>query len=75
VIQLFYECRAGMLDRYMSFCVLFHAMAKDCSSPWLRRPWDMAHSQSNLRVSTTASPVPANEIVGAKTFPADILRK
>jgi len=56
-LQQLYEGRVAALERYISFCVIFHAMAKECSHPWFRSPWDIARSQSNLRVATTASPV------------------
>jgi len=61
VLQQFYECRIAALERYVSFCVLFHAMAAQSARPWLRRQWDTARSQSNLRVATTASPVSASD--------------
>lgn len=57
-LQLFYENRVASLDRYIAFCVMFHTCAKECQNPWLCAPWDIARSQSNLRVATTASPVP-----------------
>lgn len=56
VVQHFYETRIAALERYISFCVMFHAMAKSSSMPWLCGGWDIARSQSNLRVATTASP-------------------
>jgi hypothetical protein len=52
-VQQFYECRIASLERYIAFCVMFHAMAADCHKPWLMTPWDIARSQSNLRVATT----------------------
>ena len=52
-MQQFYECRVASLERYVGFCVMFHAMAESSRSPWLHLPWDIARSQSNLRVSTT----------------------
>jgi uncharacterized membrane protein len=57
IVQQFYECRVASLERYLSFCVMFHAMATECRSPWFLYPWDIARSQSNLRVATTASPI------------------
>jgi hypothetical protein len=60
VVQHFYECRIASLERYVSFCVMFHTMAKECATPWFLYPWDMARSQSNLRVATTASPISAS---------------
>jgi len=59
IIQQLYECRVASLERYLAFCVMFHTMAKACATPWLLYPWDMARSQSNLRVATTASPISA----------------
>jgi hypothetical protein len=53
IVQQFYECRIASLERYVAYCVMFHAMAKHSSSPWLLFPWDIARSQSNLRVATT----------------------
>ena len=52
-VQYLYESRVASLERYLAFCVAFHAMAKHCSTPWFRVPWDIARSQSNLRVATT----------------------
>ncbi|CAM9560313.1 unnamed protein product, partial [Ectocarpus fasciculatus] len=57
--QTFYECRIAAIERYISFCVMFHSMAKACHDPLFRLPWDIARSQSNLRVATTASPISA----------------
>ncbi|KAG5178054.1 hypothetical protein JKP88DRAFT_264782 [Tribonema minus] len=56
-LQIVYEARIAALDRYMAFCVMFHSMAKASCRPWLRYPWDITRSQSNLRVATTAAPV------------------
>jgi len=53
IVQHLYECRIASLERYVAFCVMFHAMAKKSSHPWLSPPWDIARSQSNLRVATT----------------------
>lgn len=57
IVQHFYECRIASLERYMAFCVMFHAMAAHCNKPWLMFPWDIARSQSNLRVATTGKAV------------------
>ena len=54
-VQYLYESRVASLERYLAFCVVFHAMAKHCSAPWFRMPWDIARSQSNLRVATTGT--------------------
>lgn len=61
VLQQFYECRIASLQRYIAFCVMFHAMASACSKPALCYPWDIGRSQSNLRVATTASPISASD--------------
>ena len=53
LVQHLYECRIASLERYIAFCVMFHAMAKRSSRPWLSPSWDIARSQSNLRVATT----------------------
>ncbi|KAJ1627773.1 hypothetical protein T492DRAFT_1120330 [Pavlovales sp. CCMP2436] len=60
-LQRFYECRLASLERYLAFCVTFHALAKLSSTPWLCKGWDMARSQSNLRVATTAAPISASD--------------
>jgi len=61
IVQQLYESRVASLERYMAFCVMFHAMAAHSNNPWLCMPWDIARSQSNLRVATTASPVSLTE--------------
>ena len=65
--QTFYECRIASLERYIAFCVMFHAMAVQCHKPMFRVPWDIARSQSNLRVATTASPVSAVDCGGSNS--------
>lgn len=66
IIQNFYECRIAALERFTSFCVLFHAMAKHNAMHYslFNMHWDMSRSQSYLRVATTASPVAAVESEG-----------
>lgn len=54
-VQYLYESRVASLERYLAFCVVFHAMANHCRAPWFRSPWDIARSQSNLRVATTGT--------------------
>lgn len=61
VVQSLYEDRVAAMERFVSFCVLFHAMARSNASPLLLPPWDISRSQSYLRVATTASPVGAVE--------------
>ena len=56
-IEHLYESRIGSLERFVSFLVMFHAMGKSVSNPWLLPSWNLAMSQSNLRVATTACPV------------------
>ena len=53
--QTFYECRIASIERFIAFCVMLHAMAVECRKPLFRVPWDIARSQSNLRVATTGS--------------------
>ena len=65
-MQQFYECRVASLERYVGFCVMFHAMAESSRSPWLHLPWDIARSQSNLRVSTTGEEL--DEVQSLKLF-------
>lgn len=64
LVQHFYECRIASLERYMAFCVMFHAMADKSRHPWLHPGWDIARSQSNLRIATTASPISAADSQG-----------
>ena len=59
-LQYFYESRVASLERYVAFCVMFHAMCSSVNKPLIMPTWDMARSQSNLRVATTASPVTAS---------------
>eukprot|EP00186_Timspurckia_oligopyrenoides_P003321 CAMPEP_0182449044 /NCGR_PEP_ID=MMETSP1172-20130603/31509_1 /TAXON_ID=708627 /ORGANISM="Timspurckia oligopyrenoides, Strain CCMP3278" /LENGTH=1335 /DNA_ID=CAMNT_0024646139 /DNA_START=350 /DNA_END=4357 /DNA_ORIENTATION=- len=55
------EGRYFSAERYTSFCVAFHAMAKVCSI-WWPLHWDIAHSQSYLKVASTAAPVSAADM-------------
>lgn len=78
IVQQFYECRVASLERYIAFCVMFHAMAESSCKPWLSVPWDMARSQSNLRVATTASPISVGageEDAGAKLYALKLANK
>lgn len=54
-VQQLYECRIASLERYVAFCVMFHAMADASCRPWFSVPWNISRSQSNLRVATTGS--------------------
>lgn len=64
-LQHLYEGRIASIERYIAFCVVFYHMAKDCCNPTLLKGWDITRSQSNLRVATTASPIPASAEEGA----------
>lgn len=80
LLQQFYENRVASLERYIAFCVLFHALAISVNKPWLCLPWDVARSQSNLRVATTASPIPSkeqdqNESMAIKKFKRELAFK
>lgn len=55
LLHYLYESRIASMERYVAFCVVFHTMAKQCSSPWFKVPWDISRSQSNLRVATTGT--------------------
>lgn len=59
-LQDFYENRIASVERYMAFCVMFHALASSVNKPLFRDSWDIAKSQSNLRIATTAAPVIAS---------------
>jgi hypothetical protein len=57
------EGRFLSLERYISFLVMFHAMALRVStSSWPLPPWDISRSQSILRVASTAAPVSGAEV-------------
>ncbi|KAA8496343.1 hypothetical protein FVE85_0072 [Porphyridium purpureum] len=55
------EGRFFSAERFVGFCLLFHAMARVCSV-WWPLDWDIAHSQSYLRVASTACPVSAADV-------------
>jgi len=58
-----FEGRFLSFERYISFLVLFHAMAlKVSSTSWPLPPWDISRSQSILRVASTAAPVSGAEV-------------
>jgi len=66
-VQLLTETRFDSMQRFISFCVLFHAMGKACQDFWPRASfgalgYDMSRSQSIMRVATTASPVAGMEV-------------
>mmetsp|Transcript_26378 Transcript_26378/g.36255 ORF Transcript_26378/g.36255 Transcript_26378/m.36255 type:complete len:1022 (+) Transcript_26378:670-3735(+) len=60
-LHQFYEHRVASLERFVAFCVMFHSLAIHCNQPWFCNGWNIARSQSNLRVATTASPVSADQ--------------
>lgn len=64
-LQHFYESRIAALERYVAFCVMFHAMAEANHKPPFRKAWNVGRSQSNLRVATTAAPVPGSDALAA----------
>jgi len=67
LVQLLNETRFDSMQRFLSFCVLFHAMGKAVADFWPRAScgllgYDMSRSQSIMRVATTASPVAGTEV-------------
>jgi len=64
------EGRFSSLERYVSFLVLFHAMALRVSATsWPLPPWDLSRSQSILRVASTAAPVSGAEVAAQLSKP------
>jgi hypothetical protein len=55
-VELWYENRYASLERYLSFLVLFHAMAERVANFYPLK-FDIWRSQSQLRVATTAAPI------------------
>jgi hypothetical protein len=53
--------RYASLERYIAFLVMFHAMAARVAA-FFPLQFDIARSQSQLRVATTAAPISAAEI-------------
>ncbi len=53
--------RYASLERYLAFLVMFHAMAARVAN-WFPLNFDLARSQSQLRVATTAAPISAAEL-------------
>lgn len=67
MVQILTETRFASMQRIISFMVIFHAMGKRVQDFWPRVSfgllgYDMAHSQSIMRVATTASPVAGMEV-------------
>lgn len=56
------SCRYASLERYLSFLVLFHAMADRVAS-FMPLHFEIWRSQSQLRVATTAAPISAAEVL------------
>ena len=61
-LQALYESRIASLQRLIAFFVMFHAMGKAVQDFWPAVSfgifgYDMSHSQSIMRIATTASPV------------------
>ena len=66
-MQEIYEGRIASLERFVSFLVMFHAMAKSVQDFWPRVSfgllgYDMSRSQSIMRIATTASPVSGSDV-------------
>lgn len=56
--QRLLEARFNSLERFVSFCVIFHASAESTNRGlWGLSKWDMSRSQSHMRINTTACPV------------------
>jgi hypothetical protein len=52
------EARFNSLERFVSFCVIFHAAAETTNAGlWGLPHWDWTRSQAHMRVNTTACPV------------------
>jgi len=67
MIQSLYETRIASLHRFVSFLVMFHAMAKRVRDFWPRVSfgllgYDMSRTHSIMRIATTASPVSGMEV-------------
>jgi hypothetical protein len=61
VLERWYEHRHASLERYIAFLVLFHQMASRVAS-FFPLNFNVARSQSQLRVATTAAPISAAEV-------------
>lgn len=62
LLQNLHESRYAQLQRFVAFCVMFHAMGARVRNFWPAISfgflgYDMARSQSQLRVASTASPI------------------
>jgi hypothetical protein len=56
--QRLLEARFNSLERFVSFCVMFHASAECVNHDlWGLWRWDISRSQSHMRINTTACPV------------------
>ena len=60
-VERWWENRYASLERYSGFLVMFHRMAADVAAFW-PLSFDIARSQSQLRVATTAAPISAAEL-------------
>lgn len=57
-LQRLLEARFNSLERFVSFCVMFHAAAETTNAGlWGLPHWDWTRSQAHMRVNTTACPV------------------
>ncbi|GIL76244.1 hypothetical protein Vretifemale_5725 [Volvox reticuliferus] len=74
VMEQLLESRYLSLERLLAFMVMFHAMARR-TADWWPLTFDIARSQSGLRVATTAAPVTASELEQslAETLAGDVV--
>ncbi|EFJ47636.1 hypothetical protein VOLCADRAFT_91983 [Volvox carteri f. nagariensis] len=74
VMEQLVESRYLSLERLLAFMVMFHAMARR-TADWWPLTFDIARSQSGLRVATTAAPVTASELEQslAETLAGDVV--
>lgn len=67
LLSILYETRLASLERLLAFMVTFHTMGKAVQDFWPRVSlgilgYNMARSQSMMRIATTASPVSGGEV-------------
>ncbi len=72
IVQQFYECRVASLERFLAFCVMFHAMSVESNKLWIKAPFDTSRSQSNLKVATTAAPIFTSASSGSEELSSDL---
>ncbi|KXZ56995.1 hypothetical protein GPECTOR_1g9 [Gonium pectorale] len=76
VMEQLIESRYLSMERMLAFMVMFHAMARR-TADWWPLTFDIARSQSGLRVATTAAPVTASELEQslAETLAGDVVEE